>query len=249
MNTTTIKALLRKFRRDNEGYVTIEVMFMLPVLFVLFGAAWVYFDVFRQQSVNQKANYAIGDMLSRETEEIDDTFIDNSFKLFGVLTKNVTEPDELTGRYGADLRISVVEYNANNRRYSVVWSAARGDYEELNRNDAENYANRLPNMANNGQVIMVESREDYYPVFNVGLDPLELKTYSFTHPRYAPQVLFARQQNENNGWGNGDQDAPGGSLCNNNAENATDCSNEDGSNNVEPNRGHGRGNDNGHGRP
>jgi hypothetical protein len=26
--------------------------------------------------------------------------------------------------------------------------------------------------------------------------------------------------NENNGWGNGDQDAPGGSLCNNNAENA-----------------------------
>ena len=115
MNTTTIKTLLRKFRRDNEGYVTIEVMFMLPVLFVLFGAAWVYFDVFRQQSVNQKANYAIGDMLSRETEEIDDTFIDNSFKLFGVLTKNVTEPDELTGRYSADLRITVVEYNANSR--------------------------------------------------------------------------------------------------------------------------------------
>ncbi|KUF09253.1 TadE/TadG family type IV pilus assembly protein [Pseudoponticoccus marisrubri] len=28
------------------------------------------------------------------------------------------------------------------------------------------------------------------------------------------------KKNENNGWGNGDQDAPGGSLCNNNAENA-----------------------------
>ncbi|MBR9890973.1 hypothetical protein GYB14_04710 [bacterium] len=241
MNTTTIKTLLRKFRRDNEGYVTIEVMFMLPVLFVLFGAAWVYFDVFRQQSVNQKANYAIGDMLSRETEEIDDTFIDNSFKLFGVLTKNVTEPDELTGRYSADLRITVVEYNANSRKYSVVWSAARGEYEELTGNEADNYANRLPVMANNGQVIMVEASEDYYPIFNVGLDPLELKTYSFTHPRYAPQVLFAGAQGENNGWGNGDQDAPGESLCNNNAENATDCSNEDGSNNVEPNRGHGRG--------
>ncbi|MCA1287368.1 TadE/TadG family type IV pilus assembly protein [Salipiger bermudensis] len=241
MNTTTIKTLLRKFRRDNEGYVTIEVMFMLPVLFVLFGAAWVYFDVFRQQSVNQKANYAIGDMLSRETEEIDDTFIDNSFKLFGVLTKNVTEPDELTGRYSADLRITVVEYNANSRKYSVVWSAARGEYEELTGNEADNYANRLPVMANNGQVIMVEASEDYYPIFNVGLDPLELKTYSFTHPRYAPQVLFAGAQGENNGWGNGDQDAPGESLCNNNAENATDCSNEDGSNNIEPNRGHGRG--------
>lgn len=29
-----------------------------------------------------------------------------------------------------------------------------------------------------------------------------------------------KQKNGNNGWGNGDQDAPGGSLCNNNAENA-----------------------------
>ncbi|WP_186009190.1 pilus assembly protein TadG-related protein [Tropicibacter naphthalenivorans] len=28
---------------------------------------------------------------------------------------------------------------------------------------------------------------------------------------------------QNNGFGNGDQDAPGNSLCNNNAENATDC--------------------------
>jgi len=240
MTATTIRAFLRSFRRGNEGYVTIEVMFMLPVLFVLFGAAWVYFDVFRQQSINQKANYAIGDMISRETEEIDDTYIDNSFKLFGVLTKNLTDSDELTGRYGADLRISVVEYDADDERYSVVWSAARGDFQALNEGDADRYENRLPDMANNGQVIMVETSEDYHPVFNVGLDPLELKTYSFTHPRYAPQVLFARQQNGNNGWGNGDQSAPGGSLCNNNGENATNCSNEDGSNNVEPNRGHGR---------
>ena len=239
MTATTIKTRLGTFFRNTEGYVTLEVMLMLPVLFVMFGAAWVYFDVFRQQSINQKANYAIGDMLSRETEELDDTFIDNSFKLFGLLTQNLTDPDELTGRYSADLRVSVVEYNANSRRYSVVWSAARGDYEELNRNEAQTYADRLPEMANNEQVILIETSEDYYPVFNVGLDPLKLRTYSFTHPRYAPQVLFARAQNANNGWGNGDQAAPGSSLCNNNAENATDCSNEDGSNNVEPNRGHG----------
>lgn len=98
-----------------------------------------------------------------------------------------------------------------------------------------------------GQVIMVETAEDYNPVFNVGLDALQIKTYSFTSPRYAPQVLFAgvsngnSNSNANNGFGNGDQDAPGGSLCNNNAENATECSNEDGNNNVEPNRGHGHG--------
>ncbi|MBY6003528.1 hypothetical protein KUV62_06400 [Salipiger bermudensis] len=239
MTTSKLGSRLRRFRRDSDGYVTIEVMFMLPVLFILFGAAWVYFDVFRQQSVNQKANYAIGDMLSRETEEIDDTYIDNAFKLYGVLTKNTTNADELTGLYSADLRISVVEYNAKSDKYSVVWSAARGDLGELKTNDARDYADHLPVMANSGQVIMVETAEDYNPAFNVGLDPMRIKTYSFTHPRYAPQVLFASQQNGNNGWGNGDQEAPGGSLCNNNAENATDCGNEDGSNNVEPNGGYG----------
>lgn len=89
----------------------------------MFGAAWVYFDVFRQQAVNQKANYAIGDMISRETEELDDDYIDSAFKLFGLLTKNNVNADQLTGFYSADLRISVVSYDADDESYSVEWSA------------------------------------------------------------------------------------------------------------------------------
>lgn len=232
----SIKARLRRFAGETDGVVTTEVAIMIPILFVLFAACWVYFDVFRQQGINQKANYAIGDMISRETEILDDTYIDSSYNLFGVLTRTPVIADEVTGLHPSDLRITVVSYKQAGNKYSVEWSAARGDVETLRTQDLTNYTERLPTMMDASQIVLVETWEDYNPTFSVGLDPFVIRTYSFTHPRYAPQVLYAGADGDNNGWGNGDQDASGNSLCNNNAENATDCTNEDGSANVEPNQ-------------
>ncbi len=76
---------LRRFRDDTQGYITVEAMIILPVLLWLFGASWVYFDVMRQQTVNQKGNYTIGDMISRETDAVTDAYIDNSRYLLDLL--------------------------------------------------------------------------------------------------------------------------------------------------------------------
>ena len=227
------KSRLRRFGQETDGYITLEAMIVLPGLLWLFAASWVYFDVFREQSVNQKANYTIGDMISRETDPVNDEYIDNALNLLTTLNKS----DNLS----TDLRVTVVKYNAKNRKYQVVWSQARGNYPPLANNDMRHYTDRLPIMANNDQVIVVETWDDYIPDFRgVGLGAFEIKTYSFTRPRFAPQILYSNSSTSgNNGFGNGDQDAPGGSLCNNNAENATDCSNADGSENVEPGKGKG----------
>jgi len=72
---------LRGFRSDERGYVTVEAMILLPVILWIFAACWVYFDAFRQQSVNQKASYTIGDMLSRETNYITPAYIDGTHEL------------------------------------------------------------------------------------------------------------------------------------------------------------------------
>ncbi len=236
---------LSRFARRNDGYVTLEAMIVLPALVLIFTGCWVYFDVFRQQGVNQKANYVIGDMLSRETDEVDATYIDNSYNLLKVLTRtgDGTYSEEQVSEistedaYPTDLRVTVVSYKSANGKYSVEWSEARGDPEPLTDSDVQNYSDRLPVLADGAQVIIVETWDDYYPLFRVGLDAFTIRAYSFTQPRYAPQLLFAGDENGNNGWGNGDQDAPGGSLCNNNAENATDCDNSDGSYNNEPTSG------------
>lgn len=222
-----IKSRLRRFGNDTEGYISLEAMIVLPGLLWLFAASWVYFDVFRQQSVNQKANYVIGDMISRETDPVGDTYIDNARKLLYLVDKSAGAQ--------TDLRVSVVSWDEKQARYEVFWSESRGAYPALNTNDLADYVDRLPIMANNDQVVVVETWDDYNPAFSgVGLSDFRIQTYSFTRPRFAPQVLHADMVNGNNGWGNGDQDAPGGSLCTNNAENATECTNEDGTNNVEP---------------
>ncbi|WP_353472866.1 hypothetical protein PVT71_02205 [Salipiger sp. H15] len=241
--TNTLKTRLSRFARADEGNVTFEAIILLPILIIIFAACWVYFDVFREQSVNQKANYVIGDALSRETDEIDDTYIDNAYKLLKLFTRTGDDLyDEASAAttgfsdgelYPTDLRITVVSYKKSSNKYAVEWSVVRGDPEVLVTADLTSMHDRLPLLADGAQVILVETWDDYHPVFNVGLAAFPIKSYSFTQPRYAPQLLYVGANSGNNGWGNGDQDAPGGSLCNNNAENATDCDNTDGTYNNE----------------
>lgn len=223
---STVKNATTRFGRDERGNISVEAMIVFPTLLVLFAVSWVFFDVMRQQSVNQKANYTIGDILSRETEMLDETYIDNAHNLLFHLTK--------AQGTDADLRVSVVQYNenggGNNGTYEMVWSKARGDWSPLTDGDIATYQPRLPILAPGDQTILVETRDLYVPTFTpIGLETFDITTYSFTRPRFAPQLIFvgindgSDKRWQNNGWGNGDQDAPGGSLCNNNAENATNC--------------------------
>lgn len=219
MFMSMFKKQARAFAEDTRGYISLEAMIVMPVLLWLFGASWVYFDVMRQQGINQKANYVIGDALSRQTDPVGATYLQNSHNLLQTLTKT-------TGTE-SDLRVTVVSYtqngNSNNGQWKVEWSFVVGNQSKVTNGDLSNYTDRLPVVASGEQLVVVETWDDYAPVFDIGLvDPFEITTYSFTRPRYAPQILYA-QGGENNGWGNGDQDAPGASLCSNNAENQTDC--------------------------
>ena len=249
---TTLIRKLRLFRNDTRGYVTIEALIAMPILLVLFATSWTFFDAFRQQSISQKANYTIGDMISRETLEIDDTYINSVQRLFYVMTRT-------GGTNDSDIRISLVRYDSHNDRYFLDWSEARGDPQPLNNGQLNNrFRDRLPVMAHMDRVILVETWDRYNPVFTFaeGLTAFDITTYSFTRPRYSPQIIRVesgdnagwnpndynpvipeneregRRNDGNNGWGNGDQDAPGESGCTNNAENAGNCSNHDGENNT-----------------
>ncbi len=182
MFTQMLKSRLKRFTSETEGYVTTEAIIVLPALLWLFAVGWVYFDVFRQQSVNQKANYVVGDMISRETDPITDTYIDNARELLYHLDKSSGEM--------SDIRVTVVRYDANKDKWKVWWSKSRGSAAPLKNNNMNDYAPKLPVASHNDQLIIVETWDEYDPLFNVGLDAFEITTYSFTRPRYTPQVLF-----------------------------------------------------------
>ena len=109
---TRFKSALARFREDTAGTVTVEAVIVFPLLLWLFGATWVWFDVSRQQAVNQKANFTIADAISRETDPVDDTYINNSMNLLYTLNKSQgTE---------SDLRVTVVKYDSRRDRWQVV---------------------------------------------------------------------------------------------------------------------------------
>lgn len=218
MNARIQKSVSR-FIRDTKGDASLEAIIILPALIVIFAISWLYFDVMRQQAINQKANYTIGDIISRETEILDDTYIDNARNLLFHLAQ--AQGDDV------DMRISVVQFDGKGSgSYDLVWSTARGDWSALTQADMTVYAPRLPILAAGDQTILVESRDWYQPLVHLANDGFDITTYSFTRPRFASQVILEGYNDgsgkhwQNNGHGNGDQDAPGGSLCNNNAENA-----------------------------
>lgn len=219
--TARIQKSVSRFIRDTKGDASLEAIIILPALIVIFAISWLYFDVMRQQAINQKANYTIGDIISRETEILNEAYIDNARNLLFHLAQ--AQGDDV------DMRISVVEFDRDGT-YDLVWSTARGDWQALTQSDMATYAPRLPILAVGDQTILVESRNWYQPLVHLANEGFDIKTYSFTRPRFASQVILEGYNDgsgktwQNNGWGNGDQDAPGGSLCNNNAENAEEGS-------------------------
>lgn len=173
--------LLRDFRDDTRGYVTLEAMIIMPVLLWIFGAGWVYFDALRQQTVNQKANYTLSDMISRETDALTGDYLTNAHRLLTIMTKS--QGNE------AGLRVTLVQYDGAN--WQVAWSRSRGAPGTLNNGSMEEYEGRLPLAAAGEQLILLETWDSHNPVFDVGLSDFEIRSYSFTRPRYAPQIVLA----------------------------------------------------------
>lgn len=183
MSMNFLKSRARGFAEDTRGYITIEALIVLPVLLWLFGVGWVYFDAFRQQSINQKANYTIGDMISRETDPIDSNYVSSAAKLVRELNKSSgTE---------SDIRITVVQFDDDDDRWEVVWSEKRGNQPKLNTNTLDDYQAKLPAGLGGDQLIVVETWDIFDPVIDVGLNTFEIRSYSFTRPRYTAQIVFA----------------------------------------------------------
>jgi len=175
------KARLTAFRDDTRGTVTVESALMIPMLFWAWATMYVFFDAYRQTSIVQKAAYTIGDILSRETDFIDDTYISNTNNLYEILIKSKLENS---------LRISVIRYDAVADSYSVDWSKTRGAAVELTTAVVQGWHDKLPVMPDNEIIIYVETWSTYHAPFTVGLENTKLKGQVFTRPRFAPQLLY-----------------------------------------------------------
>lgn len=179
---TCLRQRLRHFLTDTRGTVAIEAVIALPVLFWVFLASFVYFDAYRQSSINIKAAYMVGDMLSRETSSVDDDYLDGMKSLFDYLAGSARD---------TKMRVSVIQWDEEDDAYLRDWSQTRGAVSALNNNDLSGLADNLPILSDNERVILVETWSRYEPPFSVGLNERDMYNFVFTSPRFAPLLPWA----------------------------------------------------------
>lgn len=175
----TLIARLKSFSAETRGSVSVEFVLVMPFLFWSFMAVYVYFDGYRQSAVNLKAAYTISDLISRETEVIDDTYVDSMYALLQILTRP-TSP--------VSMRITVVRWDEDDDRYYVDWSANRGYNIDLTDATIGDIESKLPTMPDLERVILVETDNTFVPLFNVGMENKQLTNFVFTRPRFVDQV-------------------------------------------------------------
>ncbi|TMV13737.1 pilus assembly protein [Arenibacterium halophilum] len=176
-----LKRRLSLFARDTSGNVTIEFVLAMPILFWTFMACYVFFDGYRQSSLNLKAAYTISDLISRETEGINDAYIDSMVEVMRLMTRATSR---------VDVRISVIRWDEGEERYYLDWSANRGYPAELTDANISDIESQLPVMPDNERVILVETNNVFVPLFNVGLDNINLDNFVFTRPRFVSQLVW-----------------------------------------------------------
>lgn len=172
-----------QFKREEKGSIAIETVILVPMLFWVFLTTFSIFHAYRQHAISQKAGYTIGDLISRQTEPLDQAFLSGSQKVLQFLT--------LSELNDTSMRISAITYDADADRYEKDWSQVQGGTRfPFTDQQVEDLGDRLPIMKDNEQIIVVETWIDYDPPFDIGLARHDVVNFVFTRPRYTPQVCW-----------------------------------------------------------
>ena len=174
---------LKRFRKDEEGSIAVETVLIIPALFWTYLAMFSIFDTYREYSVNQKASYVIADMISRETTPIDDAYVDGTRSMLRYITAAPSDSD-------VSIRVSSIKYDEETDTYSIHWSERRGWVSDLTDGKVAKMADKLPIIADNTYITLVETWVKYDPPFDTGLEERIVENFVFTKPRYAPNVRF-----------------------------------------------------------
>ncbi len=179
-----LKALLnrlKRFRRDSSGTITVEFAIIIPMLFWGYASSYIFFDGFRQSTINLRAAYTIGDMISRETDVLTPDYIDSMYNMAQLLTRTGSP---------MSLRITVIRWDEEDDQFYLDWSQARGGVGVMVQENLVDFADYLPVMPDQERVIVVETWNTWEPVINVGMSARDMDNFVFTRPRFAPQVIF-----------------------------------------------------------
>lgn len=187
----SLSRILSRFRRDERASLTVEFVVILPLIIWAFTATFSIYDVYRHKMLAIKGNYAISDLLSRETDPIDSAYLAGIEDVFEYFAKTTDS--------NAWLRITPVRCSSNcgnpaTRQLRLDWSRATDGQPRLTASDVDtNYRDVVPIAAKGERIIMVESSVHYDPIFSSivpWVAPFEIRDVVMTRPRFGPQLCW-----------------------------------------------------------
>lgn len=173
---------LKRFSRRENGVISIEAVMIYPLLFWGMCASYSFFDGYKQSSRNLKASYAIADVVSRERNNVNATYIDTLYDLLQQM---------MSDRSDVSMRISFLRFDQPDDKHYVPWSCVRGaSFEEWTDGTIGDIKDKLPIMPDNGKLILVEVKDLYRRPFRIGFGENEfaMDNFVFTHPRVYDKV-------------------------------------------------------------
>jgi len=173
--------LLRRYWSDERGASALETIILTPVLIWLYVGSFVFFDAFRTYNSSVKATYAMADLLSRQQNTVFLSDIEGYAHAFENLVRNNGD---------ARVRVTQIIYTAATDSLSVDCSFATNGEARLFTPDLANLEGLLPEMVNAERLILVETFIPYRTAFDIGIDLITFRNFTFTRPRFAGKVPF-----------------------------------------------------------
>ncbi len=178
-----ILARLDRFRRDDRAAVSVEAILMLPLLFWLMIATFVYWDAFRAVNTHVKATYTVADMIARQLGPVNAAFINGLDKVHRFLS-NTADGDSW-------LRVTHVQYDGARRRHVVLWSRSTGPAPALTTATFAPLAGQMPVMSDADTAIVVEAWRNFREIVRVGVGDRTLYEFTVMRPRFLSPIPFA----------------------------------------------------------
>ncbi len=173
---------VRAFAADERASITVEWVFMFPLLIWTYTATFGFFNAFRAKSTNLAAAYTISDILSRsQGESIDQSYIDGLNTVFKFLTR---APDDTS------IRVTSFSWSEEDDQYNLHWSHGADGTVGITQEGLDNVADKIPTLANGDYAFLLETSMTYNPILKTTLSTLTFENFVVTSMRFVPKLCF-----------------------------------------------------------
>ena len=165
--------------RDENGSFSVEAVLIIPLLLLIMVFSYVAYDGFRYKTQLRVAANTIVDLISRQSDELTDEFIENQNDMFSLLTSS---------RHSAAIRVSSVEHVSLSEGLNIKWSHGTRNLPSVN--EISEFVEPIPPILPGDTEVVVEVFGEWSPLIRIpGLDnSVDISIQASAKPRFTREV-------------------------------------------------------------